>query len=223
MGRNNGNSEKINKVLKITAIIFFISAAIAIFIILNKGVVFGKRLISITGGDSNEPTHVIQVVATNNYLKNVGDVVELKLSIDGKDVSNGEGYELTSSDESVVAIEGDTARAVSLGDAVITAKSTEFDVEGTVTLSVVVPANSLNISAEFEEIGVGETDQISHTTRPTEASGVQVKLSYESSDNNIATVDSNGVVTGVSAGVVTITATDKITGLTDTYDVTIIQ
>ena len=33
----------------------------------------------------------------------------------------GEGYELTSSDETVISIEGDTAKAVSLGDAVITA------------------------------------------------------------------------------------------------------
>lgn len=221
MGRSKDNSEKLNKVLKITAIIFFISAVLAIFIILNKGVIFGKRLISISGSSSTEQVHVIQVVSTNNYLKNVGDVVELKLSIDGKDVSNGEGYELTTSDESVVVIEGDTARAVGLGDAVITAKSTEYDVEGTVTLSVVVPANSLNLSAEFSQIDVGETSQISHTTRPTEASGVQVKLSYESSDNSIATVDNSGIVKGVSAGVVTITATDKITGLTDTYDITI--
>ncbi len=221
MEKNKDNSEKLNKVLKITAIIFFISAVLAIFIILNKGVIFGKRLISISGSSSTEQVHVIQVVSTNNYLKNVGDVVELKLSIDGKDVSNGEGYELTSSDESVVVIEGDTARAVGLGDAVITAKSTEYDVEGTVTLSVVVPANSLNLSAEFSRIDVGETSQISHTTRPTEASGVQVKLSYESSDNSVATVDNSGIVTGVSSGVATITATDKITGIQDTFDITV--
>ena len=106
----------------------------------------------------------------------------------------GEGYELTSSDESVVKIEGDTAKAVAIGDAVITAKSTEYDVEGTVTLSVVVPAKNITLSAEFSKINVGETSQISHTTKPTEASGTA-----------------------------TITATDKITGISDTFDIKVIE
>lgn len=135
----------------------------------------------------------------------------------------GEGYELTSSDESVVKIEGDTAKAVAIGDAVITAKSTEYDVEGTVTLSVVVPAKNITLSAEFSKINVGETSQISHTTKPTEASGVQVRLDYESSDNSVATVDNSGIVTGKAPGTATITATDKITGISDTFDIKVIE
>lgn len=223
MRRSRNKDAKLNKRLKHTAIIFAISVIIAIVIVLNKGVILGKRLVSITEAGSNtpEPIHVIQIVATNNYLKNVGDTVELKLSIDGQDVSNGEGYELASSDEEVVKIEGDTAKAVALGDAVITAKSTQYGVEGTVTLSVVVPANKLTLSAEFNTIEVGGTSQISHTTRPTEASGVQVKLNYQSSDNSIATVDSSGIVTGIAPGTVTITGTDKITGLSDTHEITV--
>ena len=224
MGKSkNNNDAKLNRRLKITAIIFVISAIIAITIILNKGVIFGKRLVEITeaAGTASEPIHVIQVVATSNYLKNVGDTVELKLSIDGQDVANGDGYELISSDEEVIKLDGDVATAVSLGDSVITAKSTEYDVEGTVTLSVVVPASKLTLNAEFDTISIGETSQISHTTRPTEASGVQVKLNYQSSDNSIATVDSSGIVTGVSSGTVTITGTDKITGLSDTYEITV--
>jgi len=223
MGKSKNKDAKLNKSLKRTAILFVISAIIAITIILNKGVIFGKRLVAITESGSNtpKPIHVIQVVATNNYLKNVGDTVELKLSIDGQDVANGEGYELVSSDEEVVKIEGDVAKAVSLGDAVITAKSTEYGVEGTVTLSVVVPASKLTISAEFSTIEVGGTSQISHTTRPTEASGVQVRLSYQSSDNSVATVDSSGIVTGIAPGTVTITGTDKITGLADTHEITV--
>lgn len=215
------NKDKLNTTLKVTGIIFIISAIIALAIILNKGVIFGKRLVSITDNSAPEAVHVIQVVASNNYLKNVGDTVELKLSIDGKDVANGEGYELVSSDEDVISINGDVATAVALGDAVITARSTEFDVEGTVTLSVVVPANKLTLSAEFSKISVGETSQISYTTRPTEATGVQVRLNYQSSDNSIATVDSSGIVTGIAPGKVTITGTDKITGLSDTYEITV--
>ena len=223
MGKSKNKDTKLNESLKRTAILFVVSVIIAITIILNKGVIFGKRLVSITesGANTPKPTHVIQIVATNNYLKNVGDTVELKLSIDGQDVANGEGYEIFSSDEEVVQIEGDIAKAVSLGDAVITAKSTEFGVEGTVTLSVVVPASKLTISAEFSTIEVGGTSQISHTTRPTEASGVQVKLNYQSSDNAVATVDSSGIVTGIAPGTAIITGTDKITGLSDTHEITV--
>ena len=133
----------------------------------------------------------------------------------------GEGYELISSDEEVITLEGDIATAVAIGDSVITAKSTKYGVESTVTLSVVVPANKITLSAEFPEINVGETDQISHTTRPTEETGVQVKLTYESSDPSIAKVDSNGIVTGVAPGTVEITGTDKITGLSDSYEIVV--
>ena len=217
----NDSNTKLNRSLKITGIIFLISAILAIAIILNKGVIFGKRLVAITEDTNSEPVHVIQVVATNNYLQNIGDTVDLKVSIDGQDVADGEGYELVSSDEEIVTLNGDSATSVGLGDAVITATSTEYDVTGTVTLSVVVPAKKINLSAEFSKIEVGGTSQISHTTKPTEASGVEVKLDYQSSNNAVATVDSSGIVTGISPGVATITAIDKITGLSDTYDITV--
>ena len=91
MGKDKENKDtKLNKKLKISAIIFFVSAILALIIILNKGVILGFRLVSLSenGGSSSEPMHVIQIVATNNYLKNIGDTVELKLSIDGEDVAN---------------------------------------------------------------------------------------------------------------------------------------
>ena len=89
MGNNkNDNDKRLNKILIIAIIIFILSATLAITIILNKGVIFGKRLVTIAENASAEPIHVIQIVSTNNYLKNVGDTVELKISIDGQDVSN---------------------------------------------------------------------------------------------------------------------------------------
>lgn len=224
MGKSNSDI-KLNRKLKWSAFIFIVSGIIALYIILNKGVVFGNRLVALSesGIKEDKPLHIIQVVATTNYLTNIGDTAELKVSIDGQDVSNGEGYELTSDNEEVIKLEGDIATAVGLGDGiVITAKSTQYEnVEGTVTISSVVPASKISISSEHSSIGVGETTQISHTTRPTEASGVQVKLNYQSSDNNIATVDASGIVTGVSSGTVTITATDKITGLQDAHEIII--
>ena len=105
-----------------------------------------------------------------------------------------------------------------LGTAVITATSLEYNVQSTVTIDVVIPITKLTLSAEFSIIDVGETNQISYVTKPKD-SNVTVNMVYESSDNAVATVDSNGVATGVSPGVVTITGTDRITGISDTYEI----
>ena len=217
MGKKS-KDDRLNGVLKFSFIIFLISACITLFIILNKGVVFGNRLIDISDMVVAEEVHVIQVVTPNTYLKNVGDSTELKISIDGADTLDG--FTLSSSDEDVIKIEGTNAIATGLGTAVITAKSEKYGVENTVTLDVIVPITKLDLSAEFSKITIGEKDQISYSTTPKD-SNVTVDLIYESSDSEIATVDASGVVTGVSAGTVTITATDRITGISDTYKITV--
>ena len=65
----------------------------------------------------------------------------------------------------------------------------------------------VTISASTREMFVGDTISLSATTRP---SGQEV--SWHSSNNNVATVNAKGVVSGVSAGTVTITATIKVGG-----------
>ena len=53
----------------------------------------------------------------------------------------------------------------------------------------------------------GETVQLSATVLPVSVSSVDKTVTWTSSDETIATVDENGLVTGVSGGTVTITAT----------------
>ena len=56
----------------------------------------------------------------------------------------------------------------------------------------------------------------------TTPSGASVStLKYSSSDEEIATVNANGIVTGISAGKVTITVTDEYTGKEESVDLTI--
>jgi hypothetical protein len=74
-------------------------------------------------------------------------------------------------------------------------------VEGTLQPSISsVFRDKLKVTCEMPIISVGETTKLTATEN--------YKLVWTSSDNGIATVDENGVVTGISAGTVKITATE---------------
>ena len=66
------------------------------------------------------------------------------------------------------------------------------------TITVKNPALSLKVA---DVVAVGATEQITATVKPA-----NTKVAFTSSDDTIATVDEKGVVTGVKAGKVTITA-----------------
>ncbi len=73
---------------------------------------------------------------------------------------------------------------------------------------------------EKDTVAVGNTLPIEAVVLPISVSTVDQSLTWTSSDESIATVDENGVVTGVSAGVAYITATDA-KGNSDTILITV--
>ena len=66
------------------------------------------------------------------------------------------------------------------------------------------PATGLEFLNDQYTVKKGET--VATTWKMTPANGYLPYMTYESSNKSIATVDANGVVTGVAAGTVTITA-----------------
>ncbi len=80
-----------------------------------------------------------------------------------------------------------------------------------------IPENEPQIPATVEVSGVklaeraavvmGDTTQLTATVLPVSVSHVDKTVTWSSSDETIATVDRNGVVTGLTGGTVTITAT----------------
>lgn len=213
MSKKNNKDERLNKKFKITLIIFIIVAILTLIIILGKGKIFGLRLVSISGVEAEE-THSIQLVADNYYLSVEDGQTELFVTIDGNDVT--EGYDLIVSDESVISVEGNTVTALEEGVATITAVSNEYDIQSEITINVVELITRLNVSSEYTTIDVGEQTQISYTTTPRTAT---VDITYASSDETIATVDSNGIVTGVASGSVSIIVTDSISRRTASYTI----
>lgn len=211
MGKKISKDDKINKRFKISLIIFIIVAIITIFIVLNKGNIFGIRLIKVSGVEVEE-THTIQLVADDYYLSVDNGVTNAYVTIDG--VDRLDGFELVSSDEEVISVQNNKLVAVDEGVATVTAISNEYNIQSEITVNVVTFATRLNVSSEYKTIDVGEQTQMSYTTSPKSAT---VNVKYASSDETVATVDSNGIVTGISSGYVSIILTDEISGKTTSY------
>lgn len=93
--------------------------------------------------------------------------------------------------------------AVSRGTAEITA-STENGIKAVCKITVLQPATSVDISSVASEVYTGEKLTLTATVYPENANNRAV--TWESSDTRIATVSANGVVTGIKAGTVTISA-----------------
>jgi uncharacterized protein YjdB len=95
------------------------------------------------------------------------------------------------------------------GPVTITATSEGQSGMATVTVTV-APVASVTVTPSSASVAIGRTVQL--TATPKDASGNPLTgraISWSSSDNTIATVSSSGLVTGVVAGSVTITATSE--------------
>ena len=78
-------------------------------------------------------------------------------------------------------------------------------VSGTTAMNPVVSITSISLSKTTDNLAAGDTDILSVAIAPANASNKAVI--WTSSDNTIASVDNVGMVTAVSEGIVTITAT----------------
>ncbi|MGN1298367.1 MAG: Ig-like domain-containing protein [Candidatus Scatovivens sp.] len=200
------------KTLIISIIIFIIVAICAIKLILNKGYINGKSLVPY------EETHELSILSNKEYLSVTEDEeAEIKVLLDGQEISKG--YELEVSDKDLVKLEDNIIKAKKVGTVTITATLKEYDLVSSVDVTVYRPIKNMKLTANNNILKVGNDRQLTLTTTPSNAT--RTYLSYESSDESIATVNNNGIVTGVSKGTVTITVTDNITGETATVKQTV--
>ena len=111
----------------------------------------------------------------------------------------------TSSDSEVATVdENGLVTAVASGSAVITA-TTENGLQATCSVLVPVEAESVSLDKTEATVSVGRTLQLKVTVSPETATDKSV--TWKSSNEKIATVDKDGLVTGVSSGEATITVT----------------
>ena len=115
--------------------------------------------------------------------------------------------EWSSSDEAIVTVDAEgNVTAVEAGEAYVTATVKDKDgLTATTLVRVAVTPTGVEAPETLELVTNGENAKnLDAKIVPEDATGV--KLAYESSDENVATVDENGMVTAVADGECVITA-----------------
>jgi len=147
-------------------------------------------------------------LSTDNLV--VGDTATITATIEPANATTQQIVWMSSDDSVVTVDSAGVIQALSIGSATITATAT--DGSGVQT-SLIITVNPILVSAitldnESLQMTEGETYFLTATVTPTDASNGSVV--WSSSDENVATVDSDGKVTAVSVGsaIITVSATD---------------
>ena len=111
----------------------------------------------------------------------------------------------SSSDEEVATVdETGLVTAVGAGEADITVSVSDANISSTTHVKVVITPTGVEAPDSIELVTNGENSK-ALGAKMTPEDATEVKLAYESSDESVATVDENGVVTAVADGECVIT------------------
>ena len=132
-----------------------------------------------------------------------GDSATLTATIVPTNTTQDKTITWSSSDPAVATVDSaGKVTAVEGGSAVITAKTSNGKTAAC-DVSVSVPATKVSLSLPEAPVERGQTLKLIATLEPADTTD---KVMWATSDSDIATVDDDGIVTGVAAGKATITA-----------------
>ena len=142
-------------------------------------------------------------VTPNEIYPTVGATYSIVFTVLPADATNP-AVTFSTDDETVATVDANgTVTAVSAGTATITIAATDGSgVTGTLTVNV-TNIDVEEITAQDITISAGQTATINYQVLPEQATNKAV--TFTSANTSIATVDANGVVTGVGGGETTIT------------------
>ena len=134
-----------------------------------------------------------------------GSSVNLKTTCTPEDASS-RNVKYETSDAGIAKVTGSSVKAVQGGECDLTISSTQNpEVTEVFRILVIQPVKKITINAGDKKVPAGVSKQLSAVCDPENASIKDVV--WSSKHPTIATVDSNGVVTGLKKGTATITAT----------------
>jgi uncharacterized protein YjdB len=109
--------------------------------------------------------------------------------------------------------------AVAAGSATITVTTQDGNKTATSNITVNVPVTSVSVSPSIASIQIGATQQLTATVSPSNATNKTV--TWSSGNPSVATVNSSGLVSGISAGSAIITVTTQDGNKTASCSVTV--
>ena len=170
------------------------------------------------------PTSIAVTPATNTIASN--QTVQLTATATYNDNTTEDisgTVTWTSSDTSIATVSSNgRVTAVKEGNVTITASVAGTAVSDTAAVTVKnADPTSLSLDPDSTKLLVGTTATLTPSYEPANVNASLVNLVWNSSDENVATVDSDGVVTAVREGTATITATVKGTSVKATAKVTV--
>ena len=179
-----------------------------------KGIAGGTALITCTtvegGYNATCVLTVLELVTTiklnyEEYRLGVDKSVVLEAVVSNQTASNKK-VTWKSSDPKIASVNSKgKVTGVSYGNAVITAIAQDgSEVEASCEIEVVRPVKRVSLDKSYLNVLVGETKELTATLEPKNAS--YGELIWTSSNDSIALVDDNGMVTAIAPGTVSITA-----------------
>ena len=149
----------------------------------------------------------------------VGTTATLQATVTPTNASN-QAISWSSSNETVATVENGRVTAHQAGQATITVTTQDGSFSDTCAVTVTtVPVTGVTLDKTNLSLTVGGTEALTATVHPDNATNKNI--AWTSSNNSVATVDSTGTVTAVSAGTATITATAADGGYEATCTVTV--
>ena len=185
---------------------------------LLKGVGIGTTKVVVTTTDGTElsDTCIVSVepimISSMSLNKtsatlNVGDNLFLAVAVKPNDATN-KSVSWKSSDETIATVNANgVVTALSLGETVITVTATDGSGVSATCVVTVVPTkvSSVSLSETSATLNKGESLTLTATVKPDDVTDKSVD--WTSSDETVATVSEDGVVTAIGTGTAEITAT----------------
>ena len=146
-------------------------------------------------------------LSIENQVIQKGEKVPLKVKIFPEEASDHKVI-FTSSDLKVATVDNNgNIRGVSSGEAIITVKAEENNIQSSIDISVYSKVTGINLDKTEIYLPIGDTIKISGKIHPEDAN--EKEIIYSSEDEDIASVDKDGIITSKQEGEVNIIASSK--------------
>jgi uncharacterized protein YjdB len=139
---------------------------------------------------------------------NIGETSQLTATVTTETATN-RTISWSSSNNSVLTVDQNgKIKGIRVGKATVYARATDGSgMSGSVSIEVINPVTSISVSPTSVSIPEGRSTKVSATVSPSNATYRDVE--WSSSDTSIATVDYDGEITGLKAGVCKVYATSS--------------